>query len=78
MIDGNPAVAEFIADDAPVILATKLDEWKACHVGQSQYFLQIVKCEDPKCCSSFQSSYLKVIPKRFLPPPLPVVHERNN
>ena len=55
----------------------KSEEWKACHVRQSQYFLQIVKCTDPRCCSNFQSSYLKVVPKRFLPPPLPVVHTRN-
>ena len=55
----------------------KSEEWKACHVRQSQYFLQIVKCTDPRCCSNFQSSYLKVAPKRFLPPPLPVVHTRN-
>ena len=77
VIDGNPVVAEFIEDDAPVIMGTKSEEWKACHVQQSQYFLQIVKCTDPKCCSSFQSSYLKVLPKRFLPPPLSVVHTRN-
>ena len=36
-----------------------------------------LKCTDPKCCSSFQSSYLKVVPERFLPSPLPVVHTRN-
>ena len=36
-----------------------------------------MKCTDPKCCSSFQSSYLKVVPKRFLPPPLPIVHTPN-
>ena len=36
-----------------------------------------MKCTYPKCCSSFQSSYLKLVPKRFLPPPLPVVHTRN-
>ena len=77
VIDGNPVVAGFIEDDAPVIVGTKSEEWKACHVRQSQYFLQIVKCTDPKCCSSFQSSYLKVIPKRFLPPPLPLVLTRN-
>ena len=77
LIDGNPVVVEFIEDDAPVIVGTKSEEWKACHVRQSQYFLQIVKCTDPKCCSSFQSSYLKVVPKRFLPSPLPVVHTRN-
>ena len=76
MIDGNPVVTEFKEDDAPVIMGTS-EEWKACHVRQWQYFLQIVKCTDPKCCSSFQSSYLKVVPKRFLPLPLPVVHMRN-
>ena len=77
VIDGNLVVAVFIEDDAPVIMGTKSEEWKACHVRQSQYFLQIVKCTDTKYCSIFQSSYLKVAPKRFLPPPLPVVHTRN-
>ena len=77
VIDGNPVVAEFIEDDAPVIMGMKSEEWKSCHVRQPQYFLQIVKCADPKCCSSFQSSYLKIVPKIVLPPPLPVVHTRN-
>ena len=77
VIDGNPVVATFTEDDASVILGTKTEEWKACHVWQSQYFLQTVKCTDPKYCSSFQLSYLKFVPKRFLPPPLPVVHTRN-
>ena len=78
MVDGNPVVAEFIEDDAPAIVGTNSEEWKACHVRQSQHFLQTVKCTDLKCCSSFQSSYLKVVPKRFLPQPLlPVVHTRN-
>lgn len=48
-----------------------------CHVRQSQYFLQTVNCSDEKCCSCFQSSYLKVVPERFLPPPTPVIHTRN-
>ena len=77
VIDGNPVVAEFTEDDAPVIMGMKSEEWKACHVRQSQYFLQIVKCTDPKRSSSFQSSYLKVVPKRFLLPPLPAVYTRN-
>ena len=57
VIDGNPVVAEFIEEEAPVIVETKSEEWKACHVRQSQYFLQIVNCTDKKCCSSFKSSY---------------------
>ena len=68
VIDENSVVAEFIEDDAPLIMGTK---------SEFSYFLQIVKCADPKCCSSFESSYLKVVPKRFLSPPLPVVHTRN-
>ena len=77
VIDGNPVVAEFIEEEAPVIVETKSEEWKACHVRQSQYFLQIVKCTDKKCCSSFKSSYLKLVPQRFLPPPLPITHTAN-
>ena len=56
VIDGNPVVAELIEADSPVIEETKSEEWKAGHVRQSQYFLQIVKCTDEKCCSRFQSS----------------------
>ena len=29
------------------------------------------------CCGPFQSSYLKVIKDRFLPPPIPVVYSQN-
>ena len=54
VINGNPVVAEFIEDDAPVIVGTKSEDWKACHVRQLRHFLQTVKCTNPKCCSSFQ------------------------
>ena len=40
---------------------------------ESQYLLQIVKCTDTACCSPFQTSCLKIMKDRFLPPPLPVV-----
>ena len=75
--DRNPVVAEFMKDDTRVIVGMKLEEWKACHIWQSQYFLQIVKCTGINSCSSFQSSCLKVVPERFLPSPLPVIHTRN-
>ena len=77
VIDGKPVVAEFIEEEAPVIVETKSEQWKACHVRQSQYFLQIVKCTDKKCCSSFKSFYLKLVPQRFLPPPLPITLTAN-
>ena len=56
VIDGHLVVAEFIENDAPVMVGMKSEKWKACHVRQSQYFLQIVKFTAPKCCASFQSS----------------------
>ena len=40
-------------------------------------FLTDCEMHRSKICSSFQSSYLKVVPKTFLPPSLPVVHTRN-
>ena len=46
MIDGNHVVAEFTKDDAPVIMGTKPEEWKAYHLRQPQYFIQIVKCAE--------------------------------
>ena len=60
----NGLDAFFLATNAPgrsalVIVGTKSEKWKTCHVRQSQYFLQTVKCKDPKCCSSFQSSSLQ-------------------
>ena len=61
MIDGHPVVAEFINEEALEITVTKSEEWKAKHVRESQYFLQIVKCNDEACWSLFQSSYLKII-----------------
>ena len=77
VIDGHPVVAEFIKDPPLEVSIIKSEEWRANHVRESQYFLQIVKCTDVACCSLFQSSYLKVIKDRFLPPPIPVVYSQN-
>ena len=76
VIDGNSVVAEFIEDDAPVIVGDEVRRVESKSRLAMAYFLEIVKCRDLKCCWSFQSSYLKVVPKRFLPPPLPVAHTR--
>ena len=61
VIDGHPIVAKFIKDPPSEVSIIKSEEWRANHVRQSQYLLQIVKCTDVACCSPFQSSYLKVI-----------------
>ena len=65
IIDGHPVLAEFISEEADQEVIKKSEEWKSKHVRESQYFLQIVKCKDSKCCSPFRSSYLKVVKDRF-------------
>ena len=72
IIDGHPALAEFISEEADQEVIKKSEEWKSKHVRESQYFLQIVKCKDSKCCSPFPSSCLKVVKDRFLPLPISV------
>jgi hypothetical protein len=54
-------------------LLTKDIDWFQKHVRTSQYFTQIVKCQDTSCCSNARSSYFTVVPSRFFPPPIPIV-----
>ena len=44
VIDDHPVIAEFVRDKASRITIAKSDKWKANHVRESQYLLQIVKC----------------------------------
>ena len=78
IIDGHPVLAEFISEEADQEVIKKSEEWKSKHVRESQYFLQIVKCKDSKCCSPFRSSYLKVVKNRFLPLPISVTSPTTN
>ena len=52
-IDGHPIVPEFISDEANEPVVSKSEKWKAIHVRESQYLLQIVKCNDRKCYLPF-------------------------
>ena len=36
-----------------------------------------MKSTNEACCSLFQSSYLKIVKDRFLPPPVPVLYSQN-
>ncbi|CAF1179266.1 unnamed protein product [Didymodactylos carnosus] len=50
----------------------ELDEyWCGTHVLQTQYTIQIVRCNDPLCCGKWRSNYVQIFPHRFLPPPMP-------
>ena len=49
-----------------------IDEyWCATHVLQTQYTLQIIRCDSVQCCGQWRSNYLKIFPHRFLPAPVP-------
>ena len=41
------------------------------HVLQTQYTLQIVRCNSVECCGQWRSNYIEVFPHRFLPSPVP-------
>ena len=59
-------------------LFSKDETWFALHVQTSQYFTQVVKCHDVKCCSPPRSSYFSLISKsRFLLPPIPLIQTRD-
>ncbi|CAF4172871.1 unnamed protein product, partial [Rotaria sp. Silwood2] len=76
-IDSYPVACRYIEpidtkDSSSLLNPNTLDlNWLQIHVRQSQYLLQIIKCNDLKCCTKWQTSYSKVIPQRFLPPPFP-------
>jgi hypothetical protein len=41
------------------------------HVLQTQYTLQILRCNSIECCGPWRSNYIRVFPHRFLPSPVP-------
>ncbi len=79
IIDGHPVVAKYIDPDSstPDLDLSYCEQWKAIHVRQSQYCLQVVKCRDLKCCGRFRSSFLHIFPDRFLPPPIRYLWSRS-
>jgi len=46
----------------------------ASHVRASQYFLQVVKCDNNECCAPMRSALKTIIPGGFLPAPLAVTN----
>ena len=74
-MDGYPVFAENIEDEK--LLTSGYDEgWVYRHCRISQYMLQIVKCEDPDCCSQMRTVWKSVIPSGFLPAPAPINIEK--
>ena len=70
-LDKFPVVAEYVENAAtnPVDLDEK---WISVHYRISQYLLQVVNCNDLKCCGNFGTTLQSVFPSHFLPGPVPV------
>ena len=48
------------------------EKWINVHCRISQYLLQIVRCNDSRCCGDFQTTWKSVFSSHFLPAPVPV------
>lgn len=62
-----------VIDDDPDFLT---EEWKMNHVRQSQYLLQIVKCNNTKCCSKSSTNLKEFFQGQFVPAPVRFVESR--
>ncbi|CAF1271257.1 unnamed protein product, partial [Rotaria sp. Silwood1] len=72
VIDCHPVVASYVNSSITSQISSKIDEfWCDRHVLQSQYTLQIVRCDSSDCCGEWRSNFFQVFPQRFLPPPIP-------
>lgn len=76
IIDSYATVAMYITPEESEMDQHEIvsQEWKAKHVRESHYCLQIMKCGDPLCCTPFRSSYFHVF-TGFIPAPLYVTQK---
>ena len=72
VIDSYPVVAEYQRPGNKIEFADLDQQWIDCHVRQSRYLLQIVKCKNLMCCKARRINYEDVIGSRFLPAPVPM------
>ncbi|KAJ8884678.1 hypothetical protein PR048_016536 [Dryococelus australis] len=70
-IDGHEVVAKYSDpnNDTSNVPDLPSEEWYAEHVRESQYLLQVVKCDDRDCCSPRRSSLHMILHDRLLSPP---------
>ena len=70
-IDGFFVEAEYIGPEEHPAAELSVDEhWYTRHVRESQYFLEIVKCDTEQCCGIRRSSLWNLLPDGFLPSPV--------
>ncbi|CAG5001392.1 unnamed protein product [Parnassius apollo] len=76
VIDGHDVVAEYVEpDDSSESFIPDLPspQWYSEHVRESQYLLQVVKCDDRACCGHMRSSLRSILSERFVIPPYPIL-----
>ena len=66
VINDYQVIAEYIVDKALKIVKDVSEIWRSSHVRSSQYLLQIIKCNNITCCTSFRSSNKKIVKDSFL------------
>ncbi|CAA9999022.1 unnamed protein product, partial [Nesidiocoris tenuis] len=72
VIDGHPVLGEFLGQQPPEDHMNYHDsEWYSNHVRESQYFLQVVKCNNMNCCTPMRSNLRNVLPNGFFSAPYP-------
>ncbi|KAJ8670917.1 hypothetical protein QAD02_002176 [Eretmocerus hayati] len=76
-IDGYNVDTEFMPCDEvlPPPLPVPNHQWYADLVGESQYLLQIIKCNDVRCCSPLRSNLKHIIHENFLPAPFSIIQD---
>ena len=64
VLDNFPVVADYIENTAkdPRDLNEK---WISVHCKISQYLLQVIQCNDSKCCGGFRTTWKSVFSSRF-------------
>ncbi|CAM4849169.1 unnamed protein product [Rotaria magnacalcarata] len=71
VIDQYPVIADYVPSTTVLMPGDPSEEWKSVHVRQSQYCLQIVRCDDVMCCGEWRTNLKNVLINGFLPPPVP-------
>jgi len=74
-IDNYPVVATYcppaINTDNVTSHSAASQQWRTAHVRESQYCLQLVRCNDHQCCTPWRSSLQNLLPCPYLPNPVP-------
>ena len=68
-IDSYPVVGAFLSPPENIceaMIFTEGEEWKAKHVMQVQYKLQIVRCNDNTCCDKWRTNYSEFFLRRYV------------